>query len=308
MSQDKLRSVHGARELSLSLFLSLVFLLFFLYLSLFLSLCLSLLFFFCCCFLVLPSGLCLCAPAVFCQAHYCLGSTYSLQKNHVKAIEYHEQHLEIATELGDKAGMLRAWYCLRNAHHAVGETVKVVAYHKLIQANQPEGSVPPAVAATKATAGQTPSQSLASGLPLPKQQAIEGISPKPIRKGDKKKPKLFSKKKNTDSVQAFSEGSESDDQDDIVRIRKTGSKACTPFLGPLRFLFFDDAFSFLGGLLFAQMRPRLQLQPGRKKTAPWSGCRPPSLRKATTLLLVGCTGAKDVFATPACSHRLCPTI
>jgi hypothetical protein len=51
----------------------------------------------------------LCFVIVCGKAFYCLGSTYTLQKNHVKAIDYHEQHLTIATQLNDKPGMLRAW-------------------------------------------------------------------------------------------------------------------------------------------------------------------------------------------------------
>ena len=63
-------------------------------------------------------------------------------KNHVKAIEYFEQHLEIATKLNDKTGMLRAWYNLRNASHSTGDMARTVDYHKLIQKNQGAAPTP----------------------------------------------------------------------------------------------------------------------------------------------------------------------
>lgn len=62
------------------------------------------------------------------QAYYCLGSTYSMQKNYAKAIECHLQHVAVAKELNDKSGILRGYYNLRNAHYALKEEAEAQKY------------------------------------------------------------------------------------------------------------------------------------------------------------------------------------
>lgn len=42
--------------------------------------------------------------AVEAQACYSLGNTYTLLRDFVTAIDYHQRHLAIAQELGDKVG------------------------------------------------------------------------------------------------------------------------------------------------------------------------------------------------------------
>lgn len=152
------------------------------------------------------------------QAYYCIGSTYTMLKNHVKAIEYFEQHLEIATKLNDKTGMLRAWYNLRNGAHSTGDMARTVEYHKLIQKNQ--GSAPTpfnpkpsgASAAAKSGASESSADDATAG-------ASDATAPPPEKGGKKgKKAKQAKEKKATkpkdNEVQAFSiSDSESDDED-----------------------------------------------------------------------------------------------
>ena len=45
-----------------------------------------------------------------------------------KAISYHELHLQIAKEVGDKAGERRAYGSLGNASHSLGNFPKVIEY------------------------------------------------------------------------------------------------------------------------------------------------------------------------------------
>lgn len=58
--------------------------------------------------------------AVEAQSCYSLGNTYTLLRDFVTAIDYHQRHLAIAQELGDKVGEARACWSLGNAHSSIG--------------------------------------------------------------------------------------------------------------------------------------------------------------------------------------------
>lgn len=53
--------------------------------------------------------------AVEAQACYSLGNTYTLLRDFVTAIDYHQRHLAIAQELGDKVGEVRILLHLQDA-------------------------------------------------------------------------------------------------------------------------------------------------------------------------------------------------
>ena len=130
-------------------------------------------------------------------------------KNHVKAIEYFEQHLEIATKLNDKTGMLRAWYNLRNGAHSTGDMARTVEYHKLIQKNQGSAPTPfnPKPSGASAAARSGTSESSADDATA----GASGATAPPPEKGGKKgkkaakqaKEKKAAKPKDNE-VQAFS--------------------------------------------------------------------------------------------------------
>lgn len=191
------------------------------------------------------------------QAFYCIGSTYALLKNYVKAIEFHEQHLAIATEMGDTGGMVRAWYNLRNASHAMQNTEKTVYYHKLIQEHQreadsrhvvaqgsrqslglgggrrttAEGAVVPDAGASRNSSGASGSGAAAVGTP---EVDKGGKASKSSGRGSKNKPEKQPKKsapktKGPATVMAFEPlDSSSDDDADVVTVRVDHrSVACT---------------------------------------------------------------------------------
>ena len=61
---------------------------------------------------------------------YCtLGRAYQSLGDYAKAIEYHEQHLAIAKEVGDRAGEGRAYSYLGNAYWLQGDFSKAIKYH-----------------------------------------------------------------------------------------------------------------------------------------------------------------------------------
>ena len=45
-------------------------------------------------------------------------------------MEYHQRHLEIAKEVGDKAGEGRSYANLGNAYHALGQFQTAIEYHQ----------------------------------------------------------------------------------------------------------------------------------------------------------------------------------
>ena len=58
---------------------------------------------------------------------YCtLGRAYQSLGDYAKAIEYHEQHLAIAKEVGDRAGEGRAYSYLGNAYWLQGDFSKAI--------------------------------------------------------------------------------------------------------------------------------------------------------------------------------------
>ena len=56
--------------------------------------------------------------------------TYASLGDYQKAIEYHEKHLKIAIEIGDRAGEGRAYGNLGNAYHSLGDYRKALEYHE----------------------------------------------------------------------------------------------------------------------------------------------------------------------------------
>ena len=64
------------------------------------------------------------------QAYGNLGIAYRSLGDFHKAIEYHECHLQIAKEVGDKAGEGRAYGNLGNAYQRLGEFYKTIGYHE----------------------------------------------------------------------------------------------------------------------------------------------------------------------------------
>lgn len=69
--------------------------------------------------------------AVEAQACYSLGNTYTLLRDFVTAIDYHQRHLAIAQELGDKVGEARACWSLGNAHSSIGNHEKALNFAQL---------------------------------------------------------------------------------------------------------------------------------------------------------------------------------
>ena len=47
-----------------------------------------------------------------------------------KAIEYHEKHLKIAIEIGDRGGEGGAYGNLGNAYHSLSDYLKAIEYHE----------------------------------------------------------------------------------------------------------------------------------------------------------------------------------
>ncbi|CAH3184240.1 unnamed protein product [Porites lobata] len=62
---------------------------------------------------------------------YCnLGNAYDSLGDFQKAIEYHERHLKISKEVGDRAGKGKAYCNLGNAYHCLGDFQKAIEYHE----------------------------------------------------------------------------------------------------------------------------------------------------------------------------------
>ncbi|XP_015751780.1 PREDICTED: uncharacterized protein LOC107331683 [Acropora digitifera] len=59
-----------------------------------------------------------------------LGRAYQSLGEFRKAIEYHEEHLEIAKKVGDRAGEGRAYGNLGNAYQSLGDYQKAIEYHE----------------------------------------------------------------------------------------------------------------------------------------------------------------------------------
>ena len=59
-----------------------------------------------------------------------LGDAYISLGDYQKSIEYHEKHLKIATEIGDRDGEGRAYEKLGDAYSSVGDYQKSVEYHE----------------------------------------------------------------------------------------------------------------------------------------------------------------------------------
>jgi len=180
------------------------------------------------------------------QAYYCLGTTYSMLKNYVKAIEFHELHVEVAQQLKDKAQVLRGYYNLRNAHHQLGDPKKMAHYHKLIRELKPEDAAK--TRANAAKGGRSASGAVTTGRSGTAHQPIAGRVPgdqvrvaqyqdsaatskskKAQAKKDakvKKKADAKAKKGAENEIQAFVlSDSESDSDDDLVFNKKTGGGA-----------------------------------------------------------------------------------
>ena len=64
------------------------------------------------------------------RAYGNLGNAYQLLGEYQKAIEYHEKHLKIATEIGDRGGEGGAKGNLGNAYQSLGDYRKAIKYHE----------------------------------------------------------------------------------------------------------------------------------------------------------------------------------
>lgn len=60
-----------------------------------------------------------------------MGNTYTLLKDYRTTIDYHQRHLAIAQELGDKIGEARSCWSLGNAYSSLGDHEKALHYAKL---------------------------------------------------------------------------------------------------------------------------------------------------------------------------------
>ena len=59
-----------------------------------------------------------------------LGNTYQGLGEFKTAIKYHQRHLEIAKEVGDKVGEGRSYCNLGNAYYSLGEFKTAIKYHQ----------------------------------------------------------------------------------------------------------------------------------------------------------------------------------
>ena len=59
-----------------------------------------------------------------------MGIPYMSLGDFRKAIEYHEKHLKIAIEIGDRAGEGRAYGNLGNPYFSLGDFRKAIEYHE----------------------------------------------------------------------------------------------------------------------------------------------------------------------------------
>ena len=59
-----------------------------------------------------------------------LGNAHQSLGDFKTAIDYHERHLKIAKELGDKSGEGRAYGNLGNAHQSLGDFKTAIDYHE----------------------------------------------------------------------------------------------------------------------------------------------------------------------------------
>ncbi|CAH3142350.1 unnamed protein product, partial [Porites evermanni] len=64
------------------------------------------------------------------KAYGNLGIAYHSLGDFQKAIEYHERHLKISKEVGDRAGEGKAYGNLGNAYHSLGDFQKAIEYHE----------------------------------------------------------------------------------------------------------------------------------------------------------------------------------
>ena len=64
------------------------------------------------------------------MAYGCLGNAHHDLGNFKTAMNYHERHLKIAKELGDKSSEGMAYGCLGNAHHHLGNFKTAIDYHE----------------------------------------------------------------------------------------------------------------------------------------------------------------------------------
>ena len=61
---------------------------------------------------------------------HALGIAYYSLGDFGKAIEYHERHLKISKEVGDREGEGIAYCNLGNAYHSLGDLQKSIEYHE----------------------------------------------------------------------------------------------------------------------------------------------------------------------------------
>lgn len=59
-----------------------------------------------------------------------LGNAYFYQGDYARAIDFHQQHLDIAIEIGDKSDIGRARGNLGNAYHSQGDYADAIAFHQ----------------------------------------------------------------------------------------------------------------------------------------------------------------------------------
>ena len=63
------------------------------------------------------------------QAYGNLGTAYQSLGDFRKAIEYHEKHLKIAIEIGDRTGEGRGYGSLGIPYQSLGDFRKAIEYH-----------------------------------------------------------------------------------------------------------------------------------------------------------------------------------
>ena len=66
----------------------------------------------------------------FKDLQHALGTAYHSLGDFRKAIEYHERHLKISKEVGDRAGERKAYCNLGNSYHSLGYFQKAIEYHE----------------------------------------------------------------------------------------------------------------------------------------------------------------------------------
>ena len=68
-------------------------------------------------------------PGLSCGIHSILGNSYQSLGDFSQAIKCHTQRLEIAKEVGDRAGEGRAYGGLGIAHESLGDFAQAIKYH-----------------------------------------------------------------------------------------------------------------------------------------------------------------------------------